>query len=476
MFGKKTVLNALLAVGIGTMGMSSAMAAVSAEEAKQLGGAKLTEFGAERAGSTDGSIPAYTGGLTLKDVPSYDPIKNAVYVDPYASEKPLYSINAQNIAQYDALLSPGNKLLIKSYPGYRIDVYPSHRTMRYTPAVLANSIKNATTAHLGGPVEGDNLLGADEGNNAYPGIPFPIPKTGAEVIWNHYMHFAPTIRRQSVNGYVVDTAGNITSLPHLIQVTVHPWYDTNKTKPLRKEIPSDAIFGFNSTETAPPTSAGIVFLNFYTARGEDGGQKVWFYTPGQRRVRMAPEFAYDVPIASFGGVLAWDELLGYVGRLDRFDFKIVGKKEMIIPYNDYKLVMETGEKDMFKPKFLNPDQLRWEKHRVWVVEATRKPGARHMYSHRTFYIDEDSWEIVGAEQYDNAGNIYRVQQNFLWAHYDTGGMSESTWGTYDVIKGNFVIVNVNAKNPDNQFRAWMDSDCCKNLNLTPQSVAASGVR
>ena len=475
MVNNRTVLSLLLAAGLATAGLSSAMAAVSAEEAKQLG-ATLTEFGAEKAGNADGSIPAYTGGLTLKDVPSYDANKNQYYVDPYGKEKPLYSIDAKNVAQYDALLGVGTKALIKAYPGYRVDVYPSHRSIHYSPWVLANSVKNATTAKLGGPIEGDNLLGADEGNNAFPGVPFPIPKTGAEVIWNHYLRFAPTVTHRIDQGFLVDTSGNVTNLPSVDEYFVHPWYDTNKTKPLRKEVPGDAIFGFNAVLTAPPTSAGIVFLNFYTARGEDGGQKVWFYTPGQRRVRMAPEFAYDVPIASYGGVIFWDEIFGYVGRLDRFDYKLVGKKELIIPYNTYVATNSAGEKDLLKPKYVNPDILRWEKHRVWVVEATRKPGARHIYSRRTFYVDEDSWAISGADQYDNAGNIYRVQQNNLFAHYDTGGVSEDSWNTYDVIKGNYMFINVNVAKTGNLLRAWDNSDCCKSMNLSPQSVAASGVR
>ena len=474
MVSNKTVLSLLLAAGLGTLGMSAALAAVSAEEAKQLGGATLTEFGAEKAGNADGSIPAYSGGLSTKDVPNYDP-KGRMLTNPYPKEKPLYSVDAKNLAQYDAMLGAGTKQLIKQYPGYRVDVYPSHRTTRYVPWVLANTFKNATTAKLGGPVEGDNLLGADEGNNAFPGIPFPIPKTGAEVIWNHYMHFAPTVLRMVDQGFLIDAAGNATDLPLVQEWFVHPWYDTNKTKPLRKEVPGDAIFGFNATLTAPPVSAGIVFLNFYTARGEDGGQKVWFYTPGQRRVRMAPEFAYDVPIASYGGVIFWDEIYGLVGRLDRYDWKIAGKKEVIVPYNNFEFPT-VGQKQMFAGKFVNPSVVRWEKHRVWVVEATRKAGARHIYSRRTFYVDEDSWNILGADQYDNAGNIYRVQQNLIWPQYDIGGTNNVVWITYDVIKGNYMALDILGDNPAHFYKGYDNSDCCSNMNLSPQAVAASGVR
>jgi hypothetical protein len=264
----------------------------------------------------------------------------------------------------------------------------------------------------------------------------------------------------------------VTSLPKVEDVHVHPWYD--KAGKLRAET-FDAMQGFNATLLSPPSSAGIVFLPFYTPRGEDGGQKVWFYTPGQRRVRVAPEFAYDVPIASYGGVILWDEIFGLVGRLDRFDFKLVGKKEMIVPYNVFALTNTAPTQDLVKPKFVNPDDVRWEKHRVWVVEATRKPGARHVYSRRTFYLDEDSWCILASEHYDNAGNIYRVTQNDVFPTYDVGGINNQTWTTYDLIKGNYFVINVGRQDPGNFVRSYDTSEGL-HMNLTAQSVAASGVR
>ena len=461
---------AALVTGALALFAQSALAAVSADEAKQLG-TTLTEFGAEKAANKDGSIPAYTGGLDK--VAGYDPKTSKSYVDPFAAEKPLYTIDAKNATQYDALLTVGTKAMIKQYPGYRVDVYPSHRTMRYPDWVLKNTVKNATTAKLGGAVEGDNLMGADAGGLPYAGVPFPIPKTGYEVLWNYFAHYAPAVNHRIASGWMVDTAGNTTALPTVDEWFVHPWYD--KAGKLKGQTPEGTLYGFNALLTSPPQSAGIVFLNFYTAKGEDGGQKVWFYTPGQRRVRMAPEFAYDVPIASYGGVIFWDETFGLSGRLDRFDYKLVGKKEMIVPYNLLKLTNVAKSSTYFDKKFLNPENVRWEKHRVWVVEATRKASARHIYSKRTYYVDEDSWLIVANEGYDNAGNIYRVSFVNSFPTYDVGGMDNYSWVTYDLIKGNYAAFNFALGDPQNSTRDYDSSEGLQ-LNLTAQSVAAAGVR
>ena len=95
------------AVALAITGCLSASAEVSPDEAKQLSDT-LTPWGAEKAGNKDGSIPAYTGGLT-KPPASYDPAKKGMLPDPFADEKPLYSVNAKNMAQYADKLSEGVK-------------------------------------------------------------------------------------------------------------------------------------------------------------------------------------------------------------------------------------------------------------------------------------------------------------------------------------------------------------------------------
>ncbi len=465
MLNKKVILSALLTAAIGAVNIPAASAAVSAEEAEQLG-TTLTKFGAIKAGNEDGSIPEYTGGLTDTTF--------GVMEDPFADEKPLYVITSANMAEYDDLLTPATKELLSRHSEHRVDVYPTHRTANYPDWVLENTLKNATTATHGGPVTGDNLIGDHDNGLPYPGVPFPIPKDGYEVMWNNTAKYSPPLVQIFWSGYLVDTAGKISNLPHLDGHYVHPQYD--RTGSVQKVTPKGTLFGFNATLTDPPSSAGIVFLNFYTAFGEDGGQKVWFYTPGQRRVRMAPEFAYDVPIASYGGATIWDEIYGFVGRMDRFEFKLVGLREMIVPYNTYKMTSDAPTDAILGPKTISPDYMRWEKHRVWVVDAVRKPDARHVYSRRTFYIDEDSWGILVHEAYDDSGQLYRATRTLTNAYPGSagGGQHHIGWGTYDLIKGNYFVLGMLNTKGDGVYIYQSLKE--HKAALTPSSVQSGGVR
>lgn len=465
----KLVLGTLMAAGLTTLLAQASFAAVTAEEAKQLG-TTLTEFGAEKAGNKDGSIPAYTGGLAK--LPNYNRETMPHYIDPYKDEKPLYSISAKNMAQYEAMLTPGNKALLTTFPDFRIDVYQAHRSVRYQPWVVQNTLKNATTAKLAGEIEGDAVSGADKGNKPFPGVFFPIPKNGYEVMWNYKMHNKPAATHMIANAYLVDTAGGVSAMSVPDETFVAPWYDVKGT--MRAQA-FDGILGFNATQIAPPSAAGIVFLNFYLSDAENNGQRVWFYTPGQRRVRAAPEFAYDVPIAAYGGAILWDEIFGFVGRLDRFDFKLVGKKEMIVPYNMFRMTNTmTSKEEYLGPKFVKPEAMRYEKHRVWVVDATRKANARHVYSRRTFYVDEDCWCLTSQETYDNAGKLWRVFHDTTFPTYDIGGVNGFGWITYDLIKGNYFTTNMTGE-PNRQTRSY-DTAEGLNLALTPAAVAAASVR
>jgi hypothetical protein len=458
-----------IAAALSALVARSATAAVPAEEAKQLG-TTLTEWGAEKAGNADGSIPPYTGGI--EKVPGFDRKTSHAYVDPFANDKPLYTIDAKNLVQYADQLTEGTKALFRAHPDYKMDVYPTHRSMRYPQWTVQNTLKNANTAKLVGAVDGDSMAGADKGL-PFPGIPFPIPKTGTEAMWNHKMHVTPAVRRSRAGGYLVDTSGRVATLPLQELYVVSPWYDT---KDAMRKGTFNAFFGFNSTLIEPPSAAGTVFLNFYLPTADNGGQKVWFYTPGQRRVRLAPEFAYDVPIASYGGVIFWDDICGFAGRLDRFEYKLAGKKEMVVPYNVYSITNTmTTTDDFLGPKFVKPAGLRFEKHRVWVVDSVRKPGVRHAYARRTFYLDEDSWQILANETYDNSGKVWRVSYVASFPTYDLGGMNGDGWITYDLMKGNYFMDNVAAGFSGRGLRSYETAEGMR-LPLTPAAVEASGVR
>jgi hypothetical protein len=463
---RKPIVAGLITAGLLAFLPHAAQAAVSGDEAKALG-TTLTKFGAEKAGNADGSIPAYEGGLTK--APAGHKPDARYYVDPFEGEKPVLKIDASNVSKYESMLTEGTKEALKRFPdSFRVDVYPTRRTMAYADWVLDNTVKNATTANLAGTPAGNGVSGGDNGN-PFPGIPFPIPKNGFEVMWNHQFRYTAPVIHTIPQAFLIDTGGNASKIATPDEYFLHPWYE--KSGELRK-LTFDALHGFTSTLQDPPSSAGIVFLNYYMA---DGDQKVWFYTPGQRRVRTAPEFAYDIPIASYGGVLLWDEIHGFTGRMDRFDFKLVGKKEMYVPYNVFGITNTVSSKDFIMPKHANPDSVRFEKRRVYVVDAVRKGDARHVYSRRTFYIEEDCWCIVQSESYDNAGALWRTGFIYTFPTYDFGGIDANSWGFIDFIKGNHFLVNVGRKDEGRHIKVYADHKGL-NMKLTPQAVASGSVR
>jgi len=406
-----------------------AAAAVSAEEAKQLG-TTLTEFGAIKAGNADGTIPPYTGGLT-KAPPGFKP-GSGFWVDPYKDEKPLYRIDAKNMAQHADKLSEGQKALLKKNPDYYLDVYPTHRSAAYPERVLKATLRNATgckTVHDG--------LGVGEGCRG--GLPFPIPKTGNEAMHNQALRWQgdTAVTTSSSRSWVVDSAGNPVLTSTQRTLSDFTFYQTS----LSDRDPSMAWRVYSYT-TAPSRKAGeMTGLTDYIDPVEKP-RAAWSYTPGQRRVKKSPEFSYDTPVASQGGVTLFDELFVFSGKQDRFDFKLMGKKEMLIPYNVYKNAYDCPTLEMaLKKSHVNPACERWELHRVWVVEAKLKAGMRHAYSKRVYYFDEDMTGAALYDAFDQNGELHRAIFSGTTQFYD----HQIPWTVrnviYDFNKNYYAYVN-----------------------------------
>jgi len=398
-------------------------AAVTAEEARKLG-TTLTLFGAEKAGNKEGTIPEYTGGLTTPPA-GFDKAKG-IRPDPFASEKPLFSIDAKNMDKYADKLTAGTKALMKAYPDYRIDVYPTHRTVAYPKSVLDNSVKNATVAKL-----------SDDGlsmSGARGGTPFPIPKTGNEVMFNFQARYqGGHYKVPKMLAYNVDSAGKPVFSVQADAVVDFPFYDQSKSV-----VPTE-IMRVRMAYTAPTRRAGEQVLIIDPMDYTDKGRRAWQYLPGQRRVRAAPDLSYDTPLSSTGGMSTLDDSYLFNGKMDRFNFELIGKKEMYVPYNAYRLTYHDKPEDVLKPKFINPAMVRWELHRMWVVEAKLKEGKRHIYSKRTFYIDEDSWAALASDQYDGRGQLWRPGFSYEAPAYDASIPSNLTYGHYDLSSGAYYI-------------------------------------
>ena len=373
-----------------------AYAAASPEELKQLG-TSLTPWGAVKAGNAGGTIPAYTGGLPPSTAPAGFVKNSGKWPDPFADDKPLYSISAKNADEYADQLSETTKALLKRYPAYRLDVYPTRRSVAYPQQVNDESLKNATRCKT---IEGGVAI-----EGCFGGTPFPIPKTGYEVMWNMQLQYRGVAVDQHSRGWYVDTSGRRILTAEYNAAFDYPYHDPKSS--IEKFSTSDEHFyRALNTFTAPAKQVGEAILLMNSVNPVKYPKMMYVYTTAQRRVRLAPDLAYDYPLTSLGGAFNFDDSQLFLGMMDRFDFKLVGTREMIIPYNNYKLDNAKGE-DLVQPNYLNPDLVRWELHRVRIVEATLKPGRRHIYSKRRFYLDEDAPGTGMTDNWDAAGKIYR---------------------------------------------------------------------
>lgn len=394
-----------LVAGLGLAALTSLCLAASPGPGLDAGnGQRLTPLGAQEQGNADGSIPAWTGGLTQAPQGYRE---GDAYLDPFATDQPLFTIDSKNAEQYREHLSQGQLALFKAYPDtFRMPVYPTRRSGAAPQWVYDNIRRNAFNAKLG---EGGASV-----SHAYGGVPFPIPQSGLEAVWNHILKFNGTYLERSTADIAVQRDGSF--VPSLLDVRYYSLYNQPG-----KDASSlgDTLYYYLGIARAPARLAGEAVLVHEPLNQLDNPRQAWGYNPGQRRVRRAPTIAYDTPIGSSDGLRTADDTEMFNGSPDRYDWKLLGKQELYIPYNSYRLLDKRLKySDLLRPGHLNPDHTRYELHRVWVIEATLKPGARHLYSKRRLYLDEDSWSIAVADKFDSRGELWRVSMAYLVNYYN----------------------------------------------------------
>ncbi len=407
--------------------VAPAFAAVSEEEAKKLGN-ELTPMGAERAGNAAGTIPAYTGKIL--GAPSWVdyPGTGNHYPEMYPNEKPLFYITASNIPKYEDHLTPGLIAILKKFPNsFRLPIYTSHRDVRYSDRVHQATHTNALNAEL---VQGVGV------NNAHFGTPFPLPKNGAEVIWNHIVYQRPWSSEAVYVEAAVYPGGSI-ALSKYRDIIRGSYIDPSLDAKLFAETNILAYYLKYTLE--PVRQKGEIILVHEYLNQDVNPRAVWAYIPGTRRVRRAPTVGYDNP-SGVGGLRTDDERTGFNGAIDRYHWKLLGKREVFIPYHNYKFENNKLKyKDIMTPKHPNPDLFRFELHRVWVVEATLKRKSRHIYARRQFFIDEDSWMVHLADNYDSKDNIWRSHIINSTNAYDLPGITGRVEVLFDLQNNAYVI-------------------------------------
>ncbi|MCO7521510.1 MULTISPECIES: DUF1329 domain-containing protein [Pseudomonas] len=444
----------------GVLGMSllatSVMAAVSADQAAKLG-ASLTPMGAEKAGNADGSIGPWEP--LSKSAGSAD--SKGFLADPYGTEKPLFTITAQNAEQYKDKLSPGQLAMLKRYPdSYKLPVYKTHRGATAPDEVFAAIKENATKTTL---VAGGNGL-----ENFRTAIPFPIPKDGLEVIWNHITRY----RGGSVTRLVTQATPQQNGSYSLVYFQ-DQFVFRDKMKDYDPANPGNILFYFKQEVTAPARLAGTVLLVHETLDQVKEPRKAWIYNAGQRRVRQAPQVSYDGPGTAADGLRTSDNLDMYNGAPDRYDWKLEGKKEMYIASNAYKLDdPKLKYADIIKAGHINQDLARYELRRVWHVVATLKPGQRHIYAKRDFYIDEDTWQAAVIDQYDGRNQLWRVSEAHAQPYYNVQVPWYTLEAIYDLQSGRYLALGM--KNEEKS--AYNFGFSASKADFQPAALRQAGVR
>ena len=431
-------------------------AGLSPDEIAKLG-TELTPMGAIKAGNEDGTIPAWDGGLTEPPA-GWAPGQH--FVDPFADDEVLFTITAANVDQYADKLAVGQRALFETYPDtYKMNVYPTRRSAAFPQRIYDKTRENAKTATL---TEGGNGV-----TGAINGLPFPIPKNGHEAIWNHLLRYRADSAARTIGQAAPTRSGSYTL------VRFHDEFYMQYSMEGKTEADLNHRILFVKQEVmAPARLAGGILLVAETMDQVKEHRNAWLYNPGQRRVRRAPNVAYDNPGTAADNMRTSDQFDMYNGAPDRYDWELVGKKEIYVPYNSYRLQDPSlTNKDILTPLHINQDHVRYELHRVWVVDATLKEGARHVYKRRTFYIDEDSGQILVVDAYDKRDQLWRVSEGHAMTYYNVPSVWTALEVHTDLQAGRYLAIGLNC-----EFAPY-DFDVKRTLDdYTPAALRRAGKR
>ncbi|MBQ0720717.1 MAG: DUF1329 domain-containing protein [Gammaproteobacteria bacterium] len=443
---------------------ATSYAAPSAEELAKLGleGTELTPAGAIRAGNAEGTIPEW------KNEPVQVPANfksGTFHTDPFATDKVLFTINGSNYEEYADKLTEGQKSMFKTYPDYYMNVYQTRRSAVFKPYIYKAALENAPRAEVAVTPEG--VVGF---KNAVISWAFPIPKDGNEALMNQVTRPIQPWMDSWDNAAAVTTTGKY--VVNKLSVQQH-WKWSEPTNTIENFNPGvDSMF-YYQTITAPAKIAGQVVLANDPVHFMDKFRSAWVYSPGQRRVKRAPQIVYDNPLSASDGLATTDQKFGFNGPNDRFNWKLLGRREIYIPYNAYKL--NSGDikvsEMITEDARLNQDLARYELHRVWVVEGTLREGTSHDYGRRVFYLDEDSWWITLMDGYDRRDASWRLQElhSIMW--YDVGFLGSTLETFYDMQAGRMLAILLDNEDTAPDFSIRLNDDY-----FTASSIRRRGTR
>ena len=380
--------------------------------------------------------------------------------DPFGTDPVLFTITAENAARYAERLSPGQLAMFERYPNtWRMRVYPTRRSAACPNRIYDKSVANAQTAEL--TADGNGVL------NAAEGIPFPIPANGLEAVWNHLLRYRGE-SLQRTTAQATPTLGGAFVEVRIDERVLYPYAEEGASI---RNIGNKLAY-FLQTVTAPARLAGTILLVHETLNQKAEPRQAWTYNPGQRRVRRAPNIAYDNPGTASDGQRTSDQLDMFNGAPDRYEWHLVGRRELYVPYNSYRLHSpQLSHAQILQPGHIDPDLVRYELHRVWEVDARLKDGTSHIYARRTFFIDEDSWQILVADHYDGRGKLWRVAEAYTINYYEVPVIWETLMAIYDLQNGRYLAFGLNNELPIDQFNIALDPG-----DFRPEALRREGRR
>jgi hypothetical protein len=418
----------------------------------------LTPVGAERAGNADGTIPAWTGGY-ISVAPDY--VAGQPRPDPFAADRPLFSITAANYRDYADRLPDGQRQLFQKFADYRMDIYPTRRSAAAPQAVYDAIRANLTRAE---PAPEGIRYGL---RGAVGGIPFPIPENGYEIVWNHLLAYWGPAREDYIQNYFMSANGTLELTNQYREIVDFPYYYPDATP----DGFGAYYFKRREVSDAPEALAGRGYLSWQSSNVAHDHPQAWQYLPHERRVRKSPTLSYDTPTPDGAGIESFDDYYIFSGSPDRYAFKLVGKQEMYIPYNNNRFHALPIAR-VAGPRHAEPGALRYELHRVWVVDGTLIAGERHTVPHRRLYIDEDTWFAVYGDGWDADGHPWKFSMGTMYLVPDLPAVVLGSEFIYDLQGGGYIL-SFTFNDEKVQFRPTPPH---KPSEFSPETLAATGER
>lgn len=240
------------------------------------------------------------------------------------------------------------------------------------------------------------LLGWDKGEIA--GFPFPFPKTGLELAWNIELNSRGDTKSMYREGVVVNPRTRAE------RRAVQPWlYDffTGRTDvepvPNKPSNPKGIRRGYYLEIEEPLDVQGMRYMELRyldITKGED----IWIWFPTFRRIRrMGVSYKSDT---IDGTDLAPDDEIGWCGHTNVKDWKILGRKEMLMGrhVDTMKYTKKKGQ------AVWSGQQL--ERTNAILLEAKWKdPNAT--YSKELLYMDPETYRCNQKVTWDRQGRVWR---------------------------------------------------------------------